>query len=210
MSDNDSNWKFANELITEDEVTAKARQLALELGVTPIAAAVGAQASVIVAATSATRILEIGTGLGVSGLWLLKASRTAQLTSIDTEIEQQQNARGFFTEAGIAPSRVRLIAGSALEVLPRMNENAYDVVFVDAAPASVIELVEHALRLARPGGTVLVAHALWGGAVSNPANRDPIGTGFRTLISEIAASSAVVSALTIVGDGLLQITKLGE
>lgn len=115
---------------------------------------------------------------------------------------------GQVLEAGVAPAKIRLIAGRALDVLPRMNENAYDIVFVDADAGNVIEYVEHGLRLARVGGTVLVPHALWQGKVGNPANRDDTATAFRTLISETSQSTAVVSALSVVGDGLLQITKL--
>jgi predicted O-methyltransferase YrrM len=208
MSDNDINWKFANDSVVESDVIARARQHSLELGVTPIAPAIGAQAAVIVAAAGAGKLIEIGTGLGVSGLWLLRGARDAELTSIDSEIDHQQNARQFFLEAGQPPARLRLIAGRALDVLPRMNENAYDVVLIDADPGNVIEYVEHGLRLARPGGTVLVPHALWQGKVGNPANRDDVATAFRTLVGEISQSSAVVSALSTVGDGLLQITKL--
>lgn len=209
MSDNDRNWKFASDLVDETDVIARARAQALELGVEPIAAAIGAQAAVIVAATGARSILEIGTGVGVSGLWLLRGGTTAMLTSIDSELDHQQHARAAFTEAGIPATRVRLITGRAIDVLPRMNEDAYDIVLVDADPASVIEYVEHALRLVRPGGTVLVAHALWKGRVADPAQRDAITSGFRSLVTEIAASAAVVSALSPVGDGLLQLTKLG-
>ncbi|MFC4241893.1 O-methyltransferase [Gryllotalpicola reticulitermitis] len=208
MSDNDINWKFASDVVVESEVIARARQHSLELGVTPIAPAVGAQAAVVVAASGATKIIEIGTGVGVSGLWLLRGAADAELTSIDSEVDHQQYARQSFLEVGALPAKIRLIAGRALDVLPRMNENAYDVVLVDADPAHVIEYVEHGLRLARPGGTVLVPHALWQGKVGNPANRDDTPTAFRTLISEISQSTAVVSALSIVGDGLLQITKL--
>ncbi|HEV7813272.1 MAG TPA: class I SAM-dependent methyltransferase [Leifsonia sp.] len=208
MSDKESNWKFADDVIVESEVIARARQQSLELGIEPIAPSVGAQAAVVVAATDAENIVEIGTGAGVSGLWLLAGGTRAQLTSIDSELEHQQYARGLFTEAGISSNRVRLITGRALDVLPRMNENSYDIVFIDADPQSVIEYVEHGLRLARPGGTVLVAHALWKGRVSDPAQRDDVATGFRTLIAETAASGAVISALSLAGDGLLQITKL--
>lgn len=208
MSDKDSNWKFADDVIVESEVIARARQQSLELGIEPIAPSIGAQAAIVVAATAAESIVEIGTGVGVSGLWLLTGGTEAQLTSIDSEVDHQQHARGFFTEAGIAANRVRLITGRALDVLPRMNENSYDIVFVDADPASVIEYVEHGLRLARPGGTVLVAHALWKGRVSDPAARDDVATGFRTLITETAASGAVIAALSPAGDGLLQLTKL--
>jgi predicted O-methyltransferase YrrM len=210
VSHKESNWRFADGIITEGDVIARARAHSLELGVEPIAASVGAQAALIVAASGARSIAEIGTGVGVSGLWLLAGGTDAVLTSIDTELENQQLARGFFTDAGVPANRVRLITGRAREVLPRMNENSYDIVFIDADPQSVIEYVEHALRLVRPGGTVLVPHALWRDRVANPAQRDDLSTGFRTLVTEIASSGAVVSALSPAGDGILQITKLAE
>ncbi len=208
MSDKVLNWKFSDDSVVETDAVAKARQQSLELGIDAIAPSVGAQAAVLAAATGATNILEVGTGAGVSGIWLLTGAPGATLTSIDTEVDHQLHAKANFTEAGIAANRVRLITGRAAEVLPRMNESSYDIVFIDADPESVIEYVEHGLRLARPGGTVLVAHALWRDRVADPAQRDDLATGFRTLLAEIAASSAVVSALSPVGDGLLQITKL--
>lgn len=208
MSDKDLNWKFSDDFVVETDALARARQQSLELGIDAIAPSVGAQSAVIAAATGAQNILEVGTGAGVSGMWLLTGAPTATLTSIDSEIDHQQHARANFLEAGIRGNRARLITGKAAEVLPRMNENSYDIVFIDADPQNVIEYVEHGLRLARPGGTVLVAHALWRGRVADPAQRGDVVTGFRTLLSEIAASSAVVSALSPVGDGLLQITRL--
>lgn len=206
MSEQDSNWKYADQIVTEAEPIARARRHALEMGIEPISPAVGAQSALIAAATNAQNIVEIGTGTGVSGLWLLSASPRAVLTSIEAETELQSVARQSFTDAGIAPNRVRLITGRALDVLPRMNENSYDIVFVDGDPAQVIENVEHGLRLVRPGGTVLVPRALWRGRVSDPAQRDEVTTSFRTLVQEIAASDAVVAALSPVGDGLLQLT----
>ena len=208
VSDKESNWRFADDVIVESDVIARARQQSLELGIDPISPSTGAQAAVVVAATAADNIVEIGTGVGVSGLWLLTGGTRAQLTSIDTEVDHQQHARAFFSEAGLPANRVRLITGRALDVLPRMNENSYDIVFIDADPHSVIEYVEHGLRLVRPGGTVLVARALWRGRVADPAARDEAAIAFRTLVAETAASGAVISALSPAGEGLLQITKL--
>ena len=91
-----------------------------------------------------------------------------------------------------------------------MNESAYDVVLVDADPESVLEYVEHALRLVRSGGTVLVPRALQGTRVADPVARDETTASFRSLIQETRESSAVLSALSIVGDGLLQLTKLTD
>jgi predicted O-methyltransferase YrrM len=207
VSDKDANWKYAEDAVVEPEAIASARRLAVELGIDAIAPSIGAQSALVAAAARATSIIEIGTGTGVSGLWLLDGAPEAMLTSIDSEAVHQQHARAQFHEAGISPNRLRLIPGRALEVLPRMNENSYDIVFVDGDPLQVIENVEHALRLVRVGGTVLVPHALWRGRVSNPAQRDEIASAFRTLVAEVCGSPAVVSVLSPIGDGLLQANK---
>lgn len=210
MSDKDSNWRFAEEFVSESADIAAARQHSIELGIDAISPAVGAQIAVVTAATNASSMIEIGTGVGVSGLWMFAGAPRAMLTSIDVEVEHQQEAKKTFLEAGIPANRVRLITGRALDVLPRMNEGSYDVVLVDADPAKVIEYVEHGIRLVRAGGTVLVTHALWRGRVADPAKRDETTVGFRTLLKEIAGSDAVISALSPVGDGLLQLTKRGD
>lgn len=209
MSERDLNWKYVDESVVESEAFARARQQSVELGIDPVSPAVGAQLAVIAAAARAESIIEIGTGVGVSGLWMLQAARGALLTSIDTENEYLQAARENFADAGVAAARVRLIAGRASEVLPRMNENSYDIVFIDADAGSVIEYVEHGLRLAKPTGSVLVARSLWRGRVADPARRDDEATAFRALITELAASPAVATAVSPAGDGLLQIVKLG-
>jgi predicted O-methyltransferase YrrM len=210
MTDRELSWKFAEDFVVESAEIAAARQLSLENGVEPISPAVGAQIAVITAATNASTIIEIGTGLGVSGLWLLAGAPGATLTSIDIELDYQQSARRAFTDAGIPANRARLIAGRALDVLPRMNESSYDIVLVDADPHSVIEYVEHGLRLVRVGGTVLVPRALWRGRVADPAQRDDTVADYRTLLQEIAKSPAVLSSLSLAGDGLLQLTRIGE
>ncbi|MFJ3381233.1 O-methyltransferase [Curtobacterium sp. NPDC090217] len=208
MSEKESNWKFAEDVVSESEVIARAREHSLELGVEAVAPSIGAQMSVIAAASRATGIIEIGTGLGVSGLYLLGGAPKATLTTIDIEVDHQQYARDAYIAAGTAPSRVRLIPGRANQVLPRMNEASYDVVLVDADPEHVIEYVEHGLRLARLGGTVLVPHALWRGRVADPVKRDRATTDFRLLLTEVSTSGAVISSLSPAGDGLLQMTKV--
>lgn len=207
MAGKESSWKFAEDFVVEGEHIAQARQHSVEIGVEPVSPATGAHLAAIAAATGAAKIIEIGTGLGVSGLWMLVGAPDAELTSIDSEVDHQLLARTAFAGAGIPSNRVRLIAGRALDVLPRMNESSYDVVLIDADPASLIEYVEHGLRMVRPGGSVLVPHALWRGRVADPAQRDETVTEFRTLLQELAASDAVVSSLSPVGDGLLHLVR---
>ena len=210
MPDKLLSGKFAEEFIVERADIALMRQHSLEIGIDPITPAMAAQLAVIAAATNPQNIIEVGTGLGVSGLWLLSGAPEAVLTTIDSELDYQTVARKGFADAGVAANRIRLIGGRAEDVLPRMNERSYDLVFIDADPANVIEYLEHGLRLARRGGTVVVAHALWRGRVADPAVRDDTVAGFRMLLKEIATSDAVLTALSPVGDGLLQMTKLTD
>ncbi|ERG64626.1 MULTISPECIES: O-methyltransferase [Agrococcus] len=202
--------KYLDDLASEDEVLTAARDASVELGVAPIAPAVGAQLAAIAASTQASAILEVGTGAGVSGLWLLRGAPGATLTSIDTELDHQQHARSAFTQAGIPVTRARLITGRARDVLPRMNEASYDIVLIDADPAGLMEYVEHALSLVRVGGSVLVAHALLGGKVADPAQRDEAVADLRALLKALSSSDAVRAAVSPVGDGLLQIVRLPE
>src|SRR5690606_18119196 len=106
---------------------------------------VGAALAFAAGAANARNIIELGTGCGVSALWLLHGAPAATLTSIDTDIDHQQAARTALTAAGAPSSRVRLIAGRAHDVLPRMNEGAYDLMLIDADPAGVTGYLEHAL-----------------------------------------------------------------
>ncbi|BDZ44587.1 O-methyltransferase [Naasia aerilata] len=208
MTEKDANWKFADDYVVEPDAILLAREHSLELGVDAVSPAVGAQLAVLAATLKARSIVEIGTGTGVSGLWMLTGAPTATLTSIDSEPDHQAAARAAFAEAGVATSRFRLISGRAQDVLPRMNEESYDLVLIDADPRSVIEYVEHGLRLVRRGGLVLVANALWHGDVANPVRRDAVSTAFRTVLEEIGTSPAVLSTLSPAGGGLLQLVRL--
>lgn len=210
VSKQDLSWKFAEEFVDESAAIRAARAHSLELGIDPVSPAVGAQLAVLAAAGSVSSILEIGTGAGVSGLWMLTGAPNAVLTSIEIEYDHLQAARSAFADAEIPANRIRLIPGAALEVLPRMNDGAYDLVLVDADATSVLDYVEHGLRIVRRGGLVLVARALWKGRVADPAQRDETVADFRALLSTIQESTAVQAALVASGDGLLQLVKTAD
>jgi len=109
----------------------------------------------LAAAIGARTVVEIGTGCGSSGIWLLRGMRPdAVLTSVDLEPEYQRVARKAFAQAGFSANRYRLILGRALDVLPRLSDGAYDLVFCDADSREYPDYLEAALRLLRVGGIV--------------------------------------------------------
>ncbi len=144
----------------------------------------------------------------MSGVWLLRGMRPdGILTSVDVEPEHQRAAKETFAEAGIAANRVRLIGGRALDVLPRLTDGAYDLVFCDGDKAEYTAYLAEALRLLRPGGCVAFDNALWHHRVADPAQRDPETVAIRELGKAVRDDDRLVAALLPVGDGLLIAAK---
>jgi predicted O-methyltransferase YrrM len=203
-----ASWQFSEDYVGEDEVLAAARARAEEVGVVPIGPGGGAALRFLAAVLDARAVVEIGTGTGVSGLWLLRGMRPdGVLTSVDIEAEHQRQARETFNDAGIPAQRARLISGAALEVLPRLTDGHYDVVFCDGDKQEYPDYLAEALRLLRPGGVVAFDNALWHDRVADPAQRDPDTVAIRELGAAVAKDERLLPVLLPVGDGLLLARK---
>jgi predicted O-methyltransferase YrrM len=195
---------YAESFHPEDEVMTAARARAAELGCVPIGSGGGAALRLLAAVIGARAVVEVGTGTGVSGLWLLSGMRAdGVLTTVDVEAEHQRAAREAFSDAGIATPRYRMINGSAAEVLPRLTDGAYDLVFVDADKASYGMYYEQALHLLRSGGVVAFDNALWHDRVADNTARDADTVTIRELGKAVREDARLVSAMLPVSDGLL-------
>src|SRR4051794_41503197 len=130
------------------------------------------------------------------------------LTTVEREAEHQRLAKRTFVEAGIPTQRARLINGSALDVLPRLTDGHYDLVFCDGDKTEYPDYLSEALRLLRPGGLVVFDNALWHDRVADPAQRDPETVAVRELGRTVLESDDLLPLLLPVGDGLLVARKL--
>jgi predicted O-methyltransferase YrrM len=202
--------RFAEAYLAEDAVLRAARDLAAEIGVPAVSPGAGAAVRLLAAACGARAVVEIGTGAGVSGLWLLRGMRPdGVLTTIDTEPEHQRIARRLFAAAGFPPGRTRVITGRALDVLPRLADRAYDLVFADADPAECQAYVDVARRLLRPGGILVVHEALAGGRIADLAAHDPGTVATREVVKAVRESDDWIPALLPAGGGLLAAVRRG-
>jgi predicted O-methyltransferase YrrM len=203
-----TSWAFAEEYVAEDEVLTAARARAQEVGVTPVSPGEGAALRFLASVLEARAVVEIGTGTGVSGLWLLRGMRAdGVLTTVDVETEHQRLARQTYTDAGIPNQRARTIAGAALDVLPRLTDGYYDIVFCDGDKTEYAAYLTEALRLLRPGGVVAFDNALWHDRVADAAQRDAETVAIRELVKEVAGHEELTPLLLPVGDGLLLAKK---
>lgn len=202
-SEQTQSWAYAEDVCTEDSITAWARQEAHEYGISSISAATGSFLGLFAAASRVRSAVEVGTGTGVSGLYLLRATADLMLTTIDTESEAQHSAKCSFLKAGVRPGRARIINGKSADILPRLASHSYDLVFLDGAPLETPGDVNEALRMLRPGGVLVIAHALMHGRVADPARREDDVVAIRDLGRELLDSADLRTSLIPVGDGLL-------
>jgi len=194
----------AENVVVEDDDLVAARERALDLGADPVPPSVGAALSLFARMLDARTVVEIGTGAGVSGLWLLHGLREdGVLTTIDSEPEHQRAAKTAFRESGVVASRTRLINGSALDVLPRLADSGYDLVFVDAMPDDHPHYVREGVRLLRAGGVIVLHNALLAGRVADPAARDSTVVAVREAARAISSDERLAPVVLPLGDGLL-------
>jgi len=190
--------------ISEDAILAGARERAVDIGAGAVTPAAGALLSLLAKLSGGRAVAEVGTGAGVSGLWLLSGmGEDGVLTTIDIEPEYLRLAKQAFAEAGVGPSRTRLISGRAQEVLTRLADDSYDLVFLDADPVDQPDYVVEGVRLLRPGGVIVVHRAALGGRAGDPSARDPEVVAVREAARLIAEDERLTPALIPLGDGLL-------
>ncbi|WP_028936795.1 O-methyltransferase [Pseudonocardia spinosispora] len=191
--------------LDEDEVLTEARMQGAEFGCDPIDPVEGAALRFLATSLRAKAVVEVGTGAGVSGLWLLRGMPAdGVLTSIDIEPEHLRAARAAFREARYPTSRLRLINGMALDVLPRLADGVYDLVFVDAVLVEYPMYLREAVRLLRPGGVLALSGML------DPDDGPLFGPethAVREVLRVCQEDDALVALPMPLGDGLLVAAK---
>ena len=149
----------------------------------------------------AERILEIGTNVGYSGLWLaagLAPGGTFEGIELDPALAQRAGAN--LHEA--IGKRASVHQGAALDVLPRLASGTYDLVFLDAVKSEYPKYLDHALRLARPGAIVAADNMFWSGKAWDEKADDADTRGVREYTRRIFADPRLVSTIVPVEDGL--------
>ena len=151
--------------------------------------------------TGARRILEIGTLGGYSTIWLARALPAGgRLVTLEREPHHAAVARENIARAGLA-DRVDVRLGAALDLLPGLAGDAsFDFVFIDADKGSNAEYLDWAVRLARPGTTIVCDNVIRGGRLLDAATEARDVTGTRRFFDRLAADPRLAAtAIQTVG-----------
>lgn len=166
-----------------------------------VSADTGRLLATLIEATGASRVLEVGTLFGYSGVWLARALPPhGHLDTLELSEVHADAAERWFARAGVTQS-VTVHRGAALDTLAAL-EGPYDAVFIDAAKAEYTDYADHAARLLRPGGMLLADNAIWSGKVADPAITDADTEGIRRFHDRISGDPAWISTILPVGDGV--------
>jgi predicted O-methyltransferase YrrM len=188
----------------EDETLIALREEADRTGLPPISISpdAGRLLQVLLHAVDARRVLEVGTLGGYSGIWIARAlSDGGRLITIEAEPNHAAFARRYFERAGLS-HRVELREGRALDVLPSLDGERFDVVFLDADKESLPTYFDWALRLLRPGGLLIADNALWGGRVIDETVDDPKTRAVREFNRKLATDPRVTGIVVPTHDGV--------
>jgi predicted O-methyltransferase YrrM len=140
-----------------------------------IDAEVGALLRVLATAIGARHILEIGTAVGYSGIWLARAlPADGQLLTMEMDEDRIRRARENFARAGLS-DRVSVMAGDAQRMIAKVS-GPFDFIFQDGDKKLYTPLLDPLVERLRPGGLLVTDNVLWDGEVVpgfiNPPKRN--------------------------------------
>ena len=195
-------WAYADDWAEEPPEITEARRRAKEMGAPSPSRAVGALLRSLVAAARAHSVVEVGSGTGVTGGWILAGlPAEGTLTTVDPDSAMQTAARDTFARMGVSHTRVRTIAGAPRAVLPRLSDAAYDIVVIGPGTDTEADdghaLLAEAHRLLRPGGTIVVTPVFGGDGML--AHR-------HDLVQHLRAAPEWVASILTVGEGIVLAT----
>lgn len=188
----------------EDALLVSLREEADRTGLPPISVSAdeGRLLQVLLTSIGARRVLEVGTLGGYSAIWMARAlPDDGELLSIEIEQKHAEFARRYIERAGLS-SKVEVRVGRALDVLPSLDGERFDAVFIDADKEPMPTYFDWALRLLRPGGLVIADNTLWGGKVFDDAENDEKTRAVREFNRKMATDPRVLSILVPTHDGV--------
>ncbi|CAJ1496198.1 O-methyltransferase [[Mycobacterium] holstebronense] len=180
----------------EDPALTAALAASDEAGLPPIAVSVqqGTFLNLLATAARATRILEIGTLGGYSTIWLARAvGPTGSVVTLEYEPKHAEVARGNLDRAGVG-DRVQILVGAALDTLPTLTGEPFDLVFIDADKENNVGYLNWAVRLCHPGSVIVVDNVIREGAILEPRSDDATARGSRDVLELMGTHPRLRSA----------------
>jgi predicted O-methyltransferase YrrM len=179
-----------------------------------IDAEVGALLRVLATAIGATRILEIGTAIGYSGIWLAGALPPGgMLFTMEMDPARVKVARANFERAGLA-DRVSVMTGDAQLLVAKVS-GPFDLIFQDGNKRLYSPMLDRLIELLRPGGLLVTDNVLWDGEVvpgfvSSPQREAADTRAIADYNQRISTDPRLTTAIVPLRDGVSISVRRGD
>lgn len=196
----------ADLFVREDPLLAELRAETRARGLPEIQvpARTGLLLQILLRATGARRVVEVGTLGGYSALWMARALPAgSRLITLERDEDHADLAAEFVRRAGLSEA-IEIRRGDARRLLPEVGpDGSIDLVFVDADKEGYPAYLQQARRLLRPGGLLVADNAFWKGRVLGEADPDDAPTqGVRLFNRTLASDPEFNATILPVGDGI--------
>ena len=156
----------------------------------------------IIKISNIKNVLELGTFTGLSALSMaLALPEDGKLIALDKNEETNKVALSFFKKAN-QDHKIQTIIKPALETLDDLNQNKFDMVFIDADKMNYKEYYERSLKLVDKGGLIIIDNVLWHGEVADETNVDKFTLNIREFNTYIEQDKRVEQIIVPLGDGM--------
>ena len=154
------------------------------------------------------RIVEVGTAIGYSTLWLvLGQPADGTIVTIDPDTGRTDRARRWWTAAGVEAPRIVQVTAKALDAFAAGQESLggpFDFAFIDALKDEYVAYVEAIVPRLMPGALLVADNVLWSGRVARDGTADDGRTqALREFDERLLRDARFVATILPVGDGLL-------
>lgn len=196
----------------EDIVLQQLRSYAEEHHVPVVDPEVGYLLQFLTGLVKPQNVLEIGTAIGCSGIYITRAMERGHFTTIELQEERYNLALEYFQKAGVK-HKIHAICGDAREIVPQLEEQ-YDMIFMDAAKGQYQEFLSVADRILKPGGLLVADNVLLNGWVVNlnyPRHRQKTMVyRMKAFLEQFRENSFYQCSVVPLGDGVALIHKCEE
>jgi predicted O-methyltransferase YrrM len=194
----------------DDAFLASLKDAARAAGLPPISIAPeqGSLMQILLRATNAREVVEVGTLAGYSAIWMARAlPKGGRVRTVEYSSKHAEFARAWIAKSDVS-DRVQVFEGKGVDVLPTFAADSADAAFLDADKASYGAYLVESLRIVRKGGLILVDNAFAFGQLLDPEPRDREVAAVRAFNDRMAEEKRLQGAIVPIGDGLWVAVKL--
>ena len=156
----------------------------------------------IIKTSNIKNVLEIGTFTGLSALSIaLALPKDGKLIALDKDEDTNKVALNFFKKAN-QDHKIKTLIKPALQSLEEIQNNKFDMVFIDADKMNYKEYYERSIKLMNKGGLIIVDNVLWHGEVADELNVDKYTINIREFNTHVDNDSRVEQIIVPLGDGM--------